>query len=131
LLGVTIDFFNHSCTAAVDSLDRKISDLSGLDKNTIYLMKFSFGPSEIPKWKREQFPNIKYDEYYMKGSMTNTDQLGYQIFTKRESIKYDSKTVSDVNMVPVSYEFIDIGAEFEKGRFYNESENQGKCHCFR
>jgi hypothetical protein len=26
-------------------------------------MKFSFGPSEIPKWKREQFPNIKYDEY--------------------------------------------------------------------
>jgi putative ABC transport system permease protein len=40
--------------------------------------------------------------------MTNTDQLGYQIFTKRESIKYDSKTVSDVNMVPVSYEFIDI-----------------------
>jgi putative ABC transport system permease protein len=26
-------------------------------------------------------------------------------------------------MVPVSYEFIDIkGLEFEKGRFYNESE---------
>jgi putative ABC transport system permease protein len=49
--------------------------------------------------------------------------LGYQIFTKRESIKYDSNTVSDVNMVPVSYEFIDIqGLEFEKGRFYNESE---------
>jgi putative ABC transport system permease protein len=44
--------------AAVDSLDRKISkDLSGLDKNTIYLMKFSF--SEIPKWKREQFPILK------------------------------------------------------------------------
>jgi putative ABC transport system permease protein len=95
-------------------------------------MKFSFGPSEIPKWKREQFPNIKYDEYtYMKGSMTNTDQLSN--FTKRESIKYDSKTVSDVNMVPVSYEFIDIkGLEFEKGRFYNESEaNSSKCDCFR
>jgi putative ABC transport system permease protein len=126
LLGVTIGIFSIiAVLAAVDSLDRKISkDLSGLDKNTIYLMKFSFGPSEIPKWKREQFPNIKYDEYtYMKGTMTNTDQLGYQIFTKRESIKYDSKTVSDVNMVPVSYEFIDIkGLEFEKGRFYNESE---------
>jgi putative ABC transport system permease protein len=49
---------------------------------------------------------IKYDEYtYMKGSMTN---FGSIIITKRESIKYDSKTVSDVNMVPVSYEFIDI-----------------------
>jgi putative ABC transport system permease protein len=59
----------------------------------------------------------------MKGVMTNTDQMGYQIFTKRESIKYDSKTVSDVNIVPVSHEFIDIqGLEFEEGRFYNESE---------
>jgi putative ABC transport system permease protein len=126
LLGVTIGIFSIiAVLAAVDSLDRKITnDLSGLDKNTIYLMKFSFGPSEIPRWKREQFPNIMYDEYtYMKGAMTDTDELGYQIFTKRESIKYDSKTVSDVNMVPVSYEFIDIqGLEFEKGRFYNESE---------
>jgi putative ABC transport system permease protein len=57
LLGVTIEFSIIAVLAAVDSLDRKISkDLSGLDKNTIYLMKFSFGPSEIPKWKREQFP---------------------------------------------------------------------------
>jgi putative ABC transport system permease protein len=30
-------------------------------------------------------------------------------------------------MVPVSYEFIDKGLEFEKGRFYNESEaNSGQ-----
>jgi putative ABC transport system permease protein len=126
LLGVTIGIFSIiAVLAAVDSLDRKITnDLSGLDKNTIYLMKFSFGPSDIPKWKREQFPNVKYDEYvYLKESMNNTAQLGYQIFTKSENIKYDSKVVSDVNMVPVSYEFIDIqGLEFEKGRFYTESE---------
>ncbi|MBP6181566.1 ABC transporter permease [Flavobacterium sp.] len=126
LLGVTIGIFSIiAVLAAVDSLDRKITkDLSSLDKNTIYVMKFSFGPSDIPQWKREQFPNVKYDEYtYMKGTMTNTDQMGYQIFTKRESIKYDSKTVSDVNIVPVSHEFIDIqGLEFEEGRFYNESE---------
>ncbi|MFV8467034.1 ABC transporter permease [Flavobacterium sp. LB1P62] len=126
LLGVTIGIFSIiAVLAAVDSLDRKITkDLSSLDKNTIYLMKFSFGPSDIPQWKREQFPNVKYDEYsYMKGVMTNTAQMGYQIFTKRESIKYDSKTVSDVNIVPVSHEFIDIqGLEFEEGRFYNESE---------
>ncbi|MFV5693889.1 ABC transporter permease [Flavobacterium sp. LB3P122] len=126
LLGVTIGIFSIiAVLAAVDSLDRKITkDLSSLDKNTIYLMKFSFGPSDVPQWKREQFPNVKYDEYtYMKGVMTNTDQMGYQIFTKRESIKYDSKTVSDVNIVPVSYEFIDIqGLEFQEGRFYTESE---------
>lgn len=126
LLGVTIGIFSIiAVLAAVDSLDRKITkDLSSLDKNTIYLMKFSFGPTDVPQWKKEQFPNVKYDEYtYMKGAMTNTEQLGYQVFTKRESIKHDSKTVSDVNIVPVSHEFIDIqGLEFAKGRFYNESE---------
>jgi putative ABC transport system permease protein len=126
LLGVTIGIFSIiAVLAAVDSLDRKISkELSSLDKNTIYLLKFSFGPSDIPQWKREQFPNVKYTEYvYLKNTMTHTDELAYQIFTKSEAIKYESNTVSDVNIVPVSYEFIDIqGLEFEKGRFYNESE---------
>lgn len=126
LLGVTIGIFSIiAVLAAVDSLDRKISkDLSSLDKNTIYLLKFSFGPSDVPQWKREQFPNVKYTEYvYLKGVMTHTEQLGYQIFTRGESVKYESNTVSDVNIVPVSHEFIDIqGLEFEKGRFYNESE---------
>lgn len=132
LFGVSIGIFSIiSVLAAVDSLDRKITkDLSSLDKNTIYLMRFSFGPSDIPQWKREQFPNVKYDEYvFMKGAMTNTEQMGFQIFTKRESIKYESKTVSDVNIVPVSHELIYIqGLEFEKGRFYNESEaNSGSA----
>lgn len=126
LLGVTIGIFSIiAVLAAVDSLDRKITkDLSSLDKNTIYLMRMSFGPSEIPEWKREQFPNVKYDEYiYLKGAMTNTEQLGYQIFTNRESIKHESNTVTSVNIVPVSHEFIDIqGLEFEEGRFYTESE---------
>ena len=126
LLGVTIGIFSIiAVLAAVDSLNRKITkDLSSFDKNTIYLMKMSFGPSTIPQWKREQFPNVKYDEYiYLKGAMTNTAQLGYQIFTKNESIKFESKIASDVTIIPVSHEFIDIqGLEFEKGRFYTDSE---------
>lgn len=127
LLGVTIGIFSIiAVLAAVDSLDRKISkDLSSLDKNTIYLMKFCFGPSEIPQWKREQFPNVKYDEYIsLKNSLNNTQQVGYQLFVNHESLKYDSKTVADVNMVPSSFEMVDIdGLSFDKGRFYNESES--------
>jgi putative ABC transport system permease protein len=97
LLGVTIGIFSIiAVLAAVDSLDRKISkDLSSMDKNTIYLLKFSFGPSDIPQWKRDQFPNVKYSEYiYLKNAMTRTDQLGYRIFTRSESIKYGSNVVS-------------------------------------
>ena len=112
LLGVTIGIFSIiAVLAAVDSLDRKIKkDLSSLDKNTIYLMRFSFGPSEIPQWKREQFPNVKYDEYeYLKSSLNDVNQMA---------------TVSDINVVPVSHEFIEIeGLEFDEGRFYNESES--------
>ena len=67
LLGVTIGIFSIiAVLAAVDSLDRKIKkDLSSLDKNTIYLTRVSFGPSDIPQWKTEQFPDVNYEEYQL------------------------------------------------------------------
>jgi putative ABC transport system permease protein len=127
LLGVTIGIFSIiAVLAAVDSLDKKIKkELSSLDKNTIYLAKFSFGPSEIPRWKRDQFPDVTYDEYeYLKTALPEAQELAFQYFVNRETIKQEDKTVSDVNIVPVSHEFIDIqGLEFISGRFYNESES--------
>jgi putative ABC transport system permease protein len=127
LLGVTIGIFSIiAVLAAVDSLDRKIKkDLSSLDKNTIYLFQGSFGPSEIPKWKREQFPDVKYTEYeYLKANIPDAQEMCFQLFVKMETLKYETKSVSNVNVVPVSHEFIDIqGLEFAEGRFYNESES--------
>ena len=107
----------NSVQSGCHDLNTKIKkDLSSLDKNTIYLMRFTFGPSEIPQWKREQFPNVKYDEYeYLKGSMNDVNQMAFQFFVNRESIKYQSATVSDINVVPVSHEFIEIeGLEFDE-----------------
>src|SRR5690606_33971286 len=50
-------------------------------------------------------------------------EMAFQLFVGRESIKYESEVVTDVNLVPVSYEFIDIQKlQFESGRFYSESE---------
>lgn len=127
LLGVTIGIFSIiAVLAAVDSLDKKIKkDLSSLDKNTIYLFKDSFGPSEIPRWKRDQFPDVTYTEYeYLKSALPDAQEFCFQIFLNPEIVKYEDKSVSNVNVVPVSYEFIDIqGLEFSEGRFYNESES--------
>ena len=127
LLGVTIGIFSIiAVLTAVDSLDRKIKkDLSSLDKNTMYLMKFSFGPSEIPKWKREQFPNVKYEEYqFLKQNLKNAENVCFQFFAKPESIKFESKTASNLNIVPVTDEFDDIQKlDFKSGRFFNESES--------
>ncbi len=131
LLGVTIGIFSIiAVLAAVDSLDRKIkSDLSSLDKNTIYLTSQSFGPTEVPRWKREQFPNVKFEEYqYLKTSLDNVENSCFQYFAAGQNLKYESKTVSNVNMVAVTHEFVDIQRlEFDKGRFFNELEsNSGK-----
>jgi putative ABC transport system permease protein len=127
LLGVTIGIFSIiAVLTAVDSLDRKIkSDLSSLDKNTIYLKRFSFGPSSIPKWKREQFPDVTYDEYlYLKNGLNNVENVFFQLFTKPENIKFETKTVSSLNVVPCSDEFDDIQKlDFKMGRFYNEAES--------
>ena len=131
LLGVTIGIFSIiAVLAAVDSLDRKIkSDLGSLDKNTIYLTSMSFGPSEIPRWKRDQFPKVKYDEYlYLKSSLNNVETLCFQYFASPQTMKFESQTVENVNVVPVTYELADIRRlEFSKGRFFNETEsNSGK-----
>src|SRR5690606_13386135 len=111
LLGVTIGIFSIiAVRAAVDSLDRKIKEgFSDVDKNTMYLKRFSFGPSQIPRWKREQFPDVKYDEYqYLKDAVQSADAMTYQLFTKSENIKYEDKVASNLNVVPVSHEFTDI-----------------------
>lgn len=127
LLGVTIGIFSIiAVLAAVDSLDRKIQkNLSSLDKNTIYLTSQSFGPTDVPRWKREQFPTVNYEEYQtLKNSLPDAEEMAFQFFVGRESAKYESKTVSDVNVVPVSHEFTTIQQlDFAKGRFYNESES--------
>ncbi|WP_298760721.1 ABC transporter permease [uncultured Psychroserpens sp.] len=131
LLGITIGIFSIiAVLAAVDSLDRDIKEqLSGLDSNTMYLAKFSFGPSNVPRWKRLQFPEVSYNEYkYLKSSLSDAEHVAYQLFVRRETVRYESNTVSSVNTVVVSDEFDDIQAlQFSKGRFYSESEsNTGK-----
>nr|WP_321231695.1 ABC transporter permease [uncultured Psychroserpens sp.] len=132
LLGITIGIFSIiAVLAAVDSLDRDIKEqLSGLDSNTMYLAKFSFGPTTVPRWKRLQFPEVSYNEYkYLKSSLSDAEHVAYQIFARRETIRYESESVSSVNTVVVSHEFEDIQVlQFSKGRFYSESEsNTGKA----
>lgn len=127
LLGVTIGIFSIiAVLAAVDSMDKKIKeDLSDMDVNTIYLMKFSFGPSEVPRWKREQFPNVTYEEFEtLKRSVNGVDKISFNIFTRNENIKYEDKTVNSIRVKPSTNEFFDIESfKIESGRLFNESES--------
>lgn len=127
LLGVTIGIFSIiAILAAVDSLDRKIrEDMDKVDKNTMYLKRFSFAPTDIPVWRREQFPQVTYEEYqYLKDAVQGAEEVAFQVFVAQESIKYEDNTASNLNVVPVTFEFPYIqNVEIAKGRFYNEPES--------
>lgn len=127
LLGVTIGIFSIiAVLAAVDSMDKKIKEgLSDMDMNTIYLMKFSFGPTEVPRWKRQQFPNVTYEEFEtLKRSVNGVDKMSFNMFTRNENIKYGDKTVNSIRVKPSTNEFFEIESfKIEEGRLFNESES--------
>lgn len=127
LLGVTIGIFSIiGVLAAVDSLKREIKgSLSSLDNSTIILMKNSFGPTDIPQWKRQQFPDVTYEEYqYIKRNVPNVEAAAYNLNVGAESIKYGDKILTGVNVAPVTEGYYNIEAlQLAEGRFFNESES--------
>jgi putative ABC transport system permease protein len=127
LLGVTVGIFSIiAVLAAVDSLDRNIKDsLSGLDKNTIYLSKYSFGPTEVPRWKRDNFPQTDYDDYqFVRRNVADIEESAYVIFGGRETIRYQAETVSNVEVTPISNGiYIIDDLKMGQGRFYTELES--------
>ncbi|HSM63180.1 MAG TPA: ABC transporter permease [Gillisia sp.] len=132
LLGVTIGIFSIiAVLAAVDSLQREIKgNLSSLDNSTIIVMRFNFGPSDIPRWKREQFPDVSYDEFqYLERNLPDVEAIDYALNVGRETIKHEEKTVSQVEIGAVTNNYYDIEAlQLEKGRFFNESESVSGTH---
>ncbi|MGM0933476.1 MAG: ABC transporter permease [Bacteroidota bacterium] len=127
LLGVTIGIFSIiAVLAAVDSLEKEIKgSLSSLDNSTIIIMRFSFGPTDVPQWKRQQFPDVSYDEYqHLKRSLPDLEAVSYVIGVPSESIKYRDVTSENVDVGAVTSEYYDIEAfELREGRFFNESES--------
>ncbi|SDB53064.1 putative ABC transport system permease protein [Flavobacteriaceae bacterium MAR_2010_188] len=128
LLGITIGIFSIiAILAAVDSLERNIADqLSGLDSNTMYVSNFSFGPTDVPKWKRENFPRVNYDDYeFVRRSVPDINSAAFAVmFASPENIKYEDVTLTNVNVQPVSNEISEIDdLKLANGRFYNESES--------
>ncbi len=127
LLGITIGIFSIiAVLAAVDSLDQSIKgQLSGLDKNTMYITKYSFGPTDVPRWQRDNFPQTDYSDFeFFKRNLPDVEAIAYIIFGGSERLKYEGNSVSGVNVTPASNGIYDIeGFKVEKGRFYNESES--------
>jgi putative ABC transport system permease protein len=127
LLGVTIGIFSIiAVLAAVDSLKNEINDsISSLDNSTIIIMRFNFGPSDIPRWKTEQFPDVTYEEYqYIKKNVPNTKAVSFTLNVPSTAIKYEENSISNVDVGAITHEYYDIESlQIAEGRFFNEAES--------
>ncbi|MBO3115881.1 ABC transporter permease [Winogradskyella sp. DF17] len=128
LLGVTVGIFSIiAVLAAVDSLDRSIREnLEGIDTNTIYIMNISFGPTDVPKWKRDNFDPISYDDYnFVRKNMSDIEASAYSIFGLRETVRYQAETLGSVNIAAVTHGIYNIERlKLGQGRFYTELESE-------
>jgi len=127
LMGVTVGIFSIiGVLAAVDSLERQIKDsLSSLDQSTIILCHISFGPTDVPRWKREQFPLVTYEDYqYLKRTLPETKAISYVLNVPSQTIKYEDETLESVQVGATTHEYYDIESlQFQEGRFFNEAES--------
>jgi putative ABC transport system permease protein len=126
LLGVTVGIFSIiAVLAAVDSLDRNIKEgLEGIDTNTIYVTNFSFGPTEVPRWVRENFSEIEYSDYqFLRRNIGDVDAVAYVMFGSFETIRYQSESAENVQIVPSTRDIYEISnLKVVQGRFYTEAE---------
>ena len=127
LLGVTIGIFSIiGVLAAVDSLEKEIKgSLSSLDNSTIYLTRQSFGPTQVPRWKRDQFPDVTYDEFQsIKKTVNDAEAISFALFVNPEVLKSGDNSISNVNVNPVTDDYYDVEElQVVNGRFFNEQES--------
>ena len=128
LLGVTIGIFSIiAVLAAVDSLKQEIKgSISSLDNSTLYIMRFSFGPTpNIPQWKKEQFPDVTFEEYQLiANKVPDVEAASYTLNVSQETVKYQDKSISNVEIGAITNEYYEIESlQIAKGRFFNESES--------
>lgn len=127
LLGVTVGIFSIiAVLAAVDSLDRNIKEgLEGIDTNTIYVTNFSFGPTDVPRWVRENFAEMEYSDYqFLKRNIGNVEAISYVMFGSFETVRYQSESIENVQVTPATQEIYNISNfKVGNGRFYTEVES--------
>ena len=132
LLGVSIGIFSIvAIYSAIDALnDTVMSSMNKFGQNTLYITRFSFmGQSNVPRWKRKNFPFPTIDEYkFLHKNLSRNDvkAVTFRIFMPASKLTVPGdESVSGAELIADGAEFPNIQElDFEQGRFFNKSEEE-------
>ena len=132
LLGVSIGIFSIvAIYSAIDALnDTVMSSMNKFGQNTLYITRFSFmGKSNVPRWKRKNFPFPTLEEYkFLQKNLSrdNVKAVTFRIFMPASKLTVPGgESVSGAQLIADGAEFPDIQElDFEQGRFFNKAEEE-------
>ena len=132
LFGVTIGIFSIvAIYSAIDALNEMVmNSMNKFGQNTLYITKISFmGQSNVPRWKRKNFPYPTIDEYkFLQKNLSRDDvkAVTFRIFMPATKITVaGGESVSGAELVADGAEFPNIQElDFESGRFFNKAEEE-------
>ena len=132
LLGVSIGIFSIvAIYSAIDALnDMVMSSMNKFGQNTLYITRFSFmGQSNVPHWKRKNFPFPTIDEYkFLHKNLSRNDvkAVTFRIFMPASKLMVPGgESVSGAELIADGAEFPNIQElDFEQGRFFNKAEEE-------
>jgi len=126
LFGITIGIFSIiSVFTVLDWMEKSIHDsISSMGDNVIYVHKFPWGINMNVKWwdivKRPVVSKDDYEAVLLKSTKTVAACLNV---AQNEPIKYMKNLASDVDIMAITPEFVNIRSfEIEFGRYFTPEE---------
>jgi putative ABC transport system permease protein len=127
LLGITIGIFCIiSVFTVLDWMEKSIHDtISSLGENVIYVHKFPWGLNfNQPWWDLIKRPVVSKNDY--QAILNKSTKTAAACFTvsQSEPIKYRKNLASNVDVMSVTPEFVNIRSfEIENGRYFSPEES--------
>jgi len=129
-----VNIYNFAIIAvlsAVDSLETNVrGELSALGDDVVYIQKWPWGGGgNSPWWKYMNRPEPTYKDFQkLSRSFKKADAIAMAVHPPRQTIKYKTNSVSDVQIIPVSHTYQEFGSmDLEKGRYFSFTEsNNGR-----
>ena len=127
LFGITIGIFSIiSVFTVLDWMEMSIHDsISSMGENVLYVHKFPWGlNTKLPWWDIIKRPVVSKTDY--QAVLNRSTKTASACFTvsQSEQIKYRKNLASDVDVMAITPEFVNIRSfEIDNGRFFSPEES--------